>query len=320
MIDHLRTPPVPPPALALLVGANDWSVRAIETILDPRAFVTLRAPNAGRALQLLHAAAPDLIIIYGDLLDSAFEDACRALGEASAVSPTRPVIAIATNGGTRERRLGLQRAGVWYVLSDPVDADALGMLIGRLLAARRELRLATERILLDDETGVYNERGLLRRSVEMGAHATRYHQALAFIAIRPIVDRDNPTGTHMAASITPLASHLARIIGGSLRLSDALGRIRPRELGLVAEAVDQEHAGQFVQRLRDAVEASPLVIGGAIRRLTIATAVCAVDDFAQSSVDAPDLMRRVADSLWNDEGEADLALTRIVEAVPLRGA
>jgi len=105
MITSPRNRSVLPPALALLVGTNDWSVRAIESILDPAAYLTLRAPNAVHAVQLAQNASPDVVIVYGDLLDPGLDDACRAVARETVLSPTCPVIVIASNGGTRERRL-----------------------------------------------------------------------------------------------------------------------------------------------------------------------------------------------------------------------
>jgi CheY-like chemotaxis protein len=318
MITHSRNRSVLPPALALLVGTNDWSVRAIESILDPTAYLTLRAPNAAHAVQLAQNATPDVVIVYGDLLDPALDDACRAVAREAVLSPTCPIIVIASNGGTRERRLELQRLGVWYVLHEPVDAEALGLFFARLLGAQRELHRAGERILMDAETGLYNERGLMRRASELGAHAMRFREPLAFVAMRPVIERDDLASDVLTVSVAPLAAHLAQVLGRVVRLSDATGWLRPRELGWIAPGAGADTAVQLVDRLRTAVEASPLVIGGAIRRLSIAAAICAVPDFSQSAVGAPDLLLRVAERLRVGVGAPDRPAVSILEAAPLR--
>lgn len=318
MITHSRNRSALPPALALLVGTNDWSVRAIESILDPAAYLTLRAPTAAHAIQLAQNAAPDVVIVYGDILDPALDDACRAVARESLLSPTCPVIVIASNGGTRERRLELQRLGVWYVVHEPVDAEALGLFFGRLLGAQRELRRAGERIFMDAETGMYNERGLLRRASELGAHATRFREALTFVAMRPVIERDDPPGDSPTVAVAPLAAHLAEVLGRVVRLSDATGWLRPRELGLIAPGAGMEPAMQLVARLRTAVESSPVVIGGAIRRLSIGAAICTVPDFSQSAVDAPDLLLRVAERLRLGAVTPERPSLSVVEAAPLR--
>lgn len=306
-----------PPALALVVSANDWNARAIETILDPADYVTLRATTRGQAEQLARSASPDIVIIYGDLLDPALDDACRALLRKSFLSPTCPVIVIASNGGPQERRLELQRLGVWHIMAEPVNAEALALLLGRLLGARRELRRVSERILVDAETGLYNERGLLRRADELGAHATRCREPLACIALRLIVEGEDNTAA-AAVTVAPLAEHLAAILGPIVRLSDAIGRLRPRELGIVAAGAGEESAFRLVERMRSAVESSPLVVGGAIHKLSITAALCAVPDFSQSAVSAQNLLGRVAELLRNGATELDPTAVRVVEAVPLR--
>jgi PleD family two-component response regulator len=318
MITHPRNKSPLPPALALLVGSNDWSVRAIESILDPAAYLTLRAPNTAQALQLAQSASPDVVIVYGDLLDQALEDVCRAMTRENLLSPSCPFIVLASNGGTREHRLELQRLGVWYVLNEPIDAEALGLFFTRLLGAQRELRRVTERIFMDAETGMYNERGLLRRATEIGAHATRNREPLAFVVLRPVIDRDDPPADRSTVTVATLSAHLADIVGRIIRMSDVAGWLRPREIGIVATGANAEAAITLVDRLRTAVESSPLVIGGAIRRLSIEAALCALPDFADSAVGAPDLLMRVAEHLRTGIPIADRAPISLVEAIPLR--
>jgi PleD family two-component response regulator len=317
MIDYHRNATIMPPALALIVSANDWNARAIETILDPADYVTLRATTNGQAVQFARSASPDVVIVYGDLLDAGLAATCHALLWKSFLSPACPVIVISSNGGPQERRLELQRLGVWHIMSEPVNAEALALLLERLLGAQRELRRVSERILIDAETGLYNERGLLRRAHELGAHATRSREALSCIALRLVVEGEDNTASE-AVTVASLTEHLAAILGPMVRLSDAIGRLRPRELGVVAAGASEESAFRLIGRMRSAVESSPMVVGGAIHKLSIAAALCAVPDFSQSAVSAQDLLCRVADLLRNSTTELDRSAVRVVEAVPLR--
>jgi len=171
---------------------------------------------------------------------------------------------------------------------------------------------------MDAETGMYNERGLLRRASELGAHATRFREALTFVAMRPVIERDDPPGEPSSVSVAPLAAHLAEVLGRVVRLSDAAGWLRPRELGLVAAGTSADAAVQMVERLRTSVESSPLVIGGAIRRLSLAAAICAVPDFSDSAVGAPDLLLRVAERLRVGVTPPERAGVSVLEAAPLR--
>ncbi|HVX39480.1 MAG TPA: hypothetical protein VHB25_07890 [Gemmatimonadaceae bacterium] len=316
MIDHPSGTTAVPPALALVVSKSDWNARAVESILDPGEYVALRATTSGHAVQFARSASPDIVIVQGDLADPALDDVCRALLREDLLGATCPVVVITSNGGPRERRLDLQRLGVWEIFGQPLDPEALALHFSRLLGARRELRRVSERVMIEPETGLYNERGLLRRAAELGAHATRFHEPLACIALRPVSDGAATPPSPAAPGIAPLIVHLANTIAPIVRMSDVLGHLRPRELGVIAMGDGENSAFKLVERMRTAVESSPLVMGGLIRRLSIAAAVCAVPDFAQSAVSAPSLLQRVA-GLMRDSGadtpEGDI---QIVDPVP----
>ncbi len=318
MIDHAPGAITAPPALALVVSANDWNARAVESILDPSAYVTLRATTRSQAVQFARNASPDIVIVHGDVADQTLDDTVRALVNDNPLGPTCPLIVIATNGGHRERRLDLQRVGAWYVVGDPIDSEALALLFVRLLGARREVRRIADRVHVDAETGVYNERGLLRRAAELGAHATRFHESLACIALRPLAEGEEPGLAAQAVSVGPIAVHLARVIAPLVRMSDTLGHLRPREFGVVASGGGDQSALRLVERMRLAVENSPLVMGGLIRRLSLAAAICMVPDFADSAVAAPALLSRVADLMRDGASQMERNPIRVVEPVPLR--
>lgn len=317
MIDHPSGTSAVPPALALVVSKSDWNARAVESILDPAEYIALRATTGGQAVQFARSASPDIVILQGDLADPTLEEICRTLVRDDLLGASCPVIVIASNGSARERRLDLQRLGVWEIFGQPLDPEALALLFTRFLGARRELRRISERVMLDPETGLYNERGLLRRAAELGAHATRFHEPLACIALRPVTDGAISVSAEIVgAAVAPLVVHLANTIAPIVRMSDVVGHLRPRELGIIAMGDGESSAFKLVDRMRAAVESSPLVMGGLIRHLSIAAAVCAVPDFAQSAVSAPNLLQRVA-QLMRDAGPAvNEGEIRILEPVP----
>lgn len=318
MIDQSAGAVATPPALALVVSANDWNARAVESLLDPVDYVSLRATSRTQAIQFARSAAPDIVIVHGDLADPALDETCRALLRDDLLGATCPLVVLASNGGTRERRLELQRLGVWQVLTQPLDAEAFSLFVARLLGARRELRRLAERVLVNPDTGLYNERGLLRRAAELGAHAARSNEPLACIALRPVMDGGEHPPIPIGASVAPIIVHLARTLAPIVRMSDVIGHLRPREFGIVAVGDAESSVFRLVERMRAAVESSPLVMGGIIRHLSISAAVCAVPDFAQSAVSAPALLGRVAALMRDATPGGPEGRIQVVEPVPLR--
>ena len=82
------------------------------------------------------------------------------------------------------------------------------------------------------------------------------------------------------------------------RLSDAFGRLGQQEFAIIAPATEAKGAERLVERLQESLAAEPLSLeGGGERRLTIKAGYCAVPDFAESSVDAVEMLLRAATAL-----------------------
>ncbi len=101
------------------------------------------------------------------------------------------------------------------------------------------------------------------------------------------------------------------------RVSDAIGRLGPTEFAVIAPATGADGAVRLVNRLGEAVEATRIPVRGGERSVRVKAGYCAVPDFAESSVDAVELLLRATTALRDlrSGGEADRI--RAFEQVPL---
>ena len=104
-------------------------------------------------------------------------------------------------------------------------------------------------------------------------------------------------------------------------MSDVVGRLGTREFAIIAPATQAEGVLRLIERLQASVAREPLSLDGEQRTLKIRAAYCAVSDFAESSVDAVEILLRAAaalrESRRGDGGPvqafADSSSTRFVQ-------
>src|SRR5207245_1875356 len=113
-------------------------------------------------------------------------ESCSGSGRDSCGPPDSP------RPATRHDRVAALRAGAWGCLSEPFDAEEVLALIGTFGAAKLAADRARVAGLVDEETGLYNVRGLTRRAREVASHASRAHAALACVVLAPDAEVPEP--------------------------------------------------------------------------------------------------------------------------------
>jgi predicted signal transduction protein with EAL and GGDEF domain len=139
-------------------------------------------------------------------------------------------------------------------------------------------------------------RGLSRRAREIGAEAFRRRDPVACVVFAPEIDvsEEEETPEDEARRMSDQVALLFRQAG---RASDAIGRLGMAEYGVIAPATGPEAAVRLARRLGGAVESSPIPVRGGERTLRLRAGYCAVPDFAESSVDAVELLLRATTAL-----------------------
>jgi PleD family two-component response regulator len=279
--------------LVLIANDQEWSARSLESILGPNGFSVVRAYTGQQALERARTSQPDLIILDAQMPDMHGFDVCRTLRNDSRFSATTPIVITTSGPSGRTQRLEAYRAGAWEFLGQPLDGEALLLKLNTFLQSKREVDSLREENLLDPGSGLYNMRGLSRRAREIGAEAFRRRDPVACVVFSPDSEEEEPE----EEEVRRMTDQLALLFRQSGRASDAIGRLGQSEYGVIAPATGPEAAVRLVRRLGGAIESSPIPVRGGERTLKLRAGYCAVPDFAESSVDAVELLLRATTAL-----------------------
>jgi diguanylate cyclase (GGDEF)-like protein len=305
------------PASPLVLVANDqeWSARSLESILGPSGYSVVRAYTGQQALERARAAQPDIIILDAQMPDMHGFDVCRTLREDPRFTVT-PIVITTSGPSGRTQRLEAYRAGAWEFLGQPLDGEALLLKLGTFLQSKHQVDVLREENLLDSGTGLYNMRGLARRAREIGSDAIRRRDALACVVFGPDADEagEEPTEDELQR----LSDQIGVVFKQSGRASDAIGRLGPTEFAVIAPATGPEGALRLVNRLGGAVESTRIPVRGGERSLRVRAGYCAVPDFAESSVDAVELLLRATTALRDLRRAGDSDRVRSFEQVAVQ--
>jgi diguanylate cyclase (GGDEF)-like protein len=308
------------PPLVLIANDQEWSARSLESILAPNGFAVLRAYTGQQALDRARTAQPDLIILDAQMPDMHGVEVCRALKEDPRYSGTIPIIITTSGPSGRAQRLEAYRAGAWEFLGQPLDGEALLLKLQTFIRAKFEIDRVRDESLLDQLTGLYNMRGLAKRAREIGSEAFRRHHALACIVFSP--DPETATSDSSDQISEEHASKVAERVGEIIRqrgrASDAIGRLGRSEFAVIAPATEAEGAVRLMQRLGQSIESESVNLGELEKKLRIRAGYCAVPDFAESSVDAVEMLLRATTALRHLRSEGNGERIKAFEQVPVK--
>jgi PleD family two-component response regulator len=280
------------PPVVLIANDQDWASRSLESILAPRGYAVLRANTAQNALKLVRVTSPDAFILDGGISDGGGINLCAQLRRDSKLPLNAPIFITTTAASSRAERLAAYSAGAWELCSEPLDSEVLIRKLDTYVQAKLAADRTRDESLVDEETGLYNARGLARRAREMGSDAVRRRAALACVAFASETDLD-PT-VDGDRGIAELVRDVCR---REARGSDVVGRLGPNEYAILAYAAGEEGAERLVARLREGLSGVALRSGGREQRLRFQAAIAAVSNLADVPTDAVDLLYNAAASL-----------------------
>ena len=126
-----------------------------------------------------------------------------------------------------------------------------------------------------------------------------------------------PPRSPQEEEVQRMADQVGLLFRQAGRSSDAIGRLGQSEFAVIAPGTGPEAAVRLVRRLGGAVESSPIPVRGGERCVRIRAGYCAVPDFAESSVDAVELLLRATTALRDLRREGDGERIRAFEQVPV---
>src|SRR5690242_12076334 len=292
------------PPLVLIANDQEWSARSLESVLGPYGYAALRVTTSERALELARIAQPDAIIIDMGLPDLGGRAVCERLRQDSWIPLNVPIILTTSAVASRSERLDAYAACAWELCAEPFDVEVLLLKLDAFVQAKLAADRIREETLVDEETGLYNARGLARRAREIGGEAIRRSDSLACVAFSPLGDAESPIA---AEGDREVAETISRICQCSARLSDAVGRIGPNEYAIIAPGAGEDGAERIVARLRESLESAPVRIHEHEHRFRLAASVAAVTNLAESAVDAMELLYRATTTLRQVRTESQLS-------------
>jgi PleD family two-component response regulator len=304
--------------LVLIANDQEWSARSLESILGPNGYSVVRAYTGQQALERARTAQPDLIILDAQMPDMHGFEVCRTLRSDPRFSATTPIVITTSGPSGRTQRLEAYQAGAWEFLGQPLDGESLLLKLGTFLQSKREVDALREESLLDPGTGLYNMRGLARRAKEIGSEAFRRRDPLACVVFSPEAEPSAPGSESEDEEEQRMTDQVALLFRQAGRASDAIGRLGQSEFAVIAPATGPDAALRLVRRLGGTIESSPIPVRGGERCVRIRAGYCAVPDFAESPVDAVELLLRATTALRDLKREADGERVRAFEQVTLR--
>ena|SRR5438067_1264305 len=248
--------PAARPVDLLIASTDEWRSRSLASILAPHGYVVHKTYNRAQTLAQVHRKAPDALIIDEHLPDGEGYALCLELTEENYTTPSTPLFLAFTRSPTRRDRLAARHAGAWECLGDPLDAEELTAMLEVFVRAKIETDQAREQSLIDDPTGLYNARGLMRRAEELAAQAERRNSPLSCLYL--IAEIETDLGSEHMSGEPPLwlERRIAAVLRSTARHSDALGRLGANSFGVIASDTDAVQARQLALRLANAIHAA----------------------------------------------------------------
>ena len=228
--------------LLLIIDDQELSVRALEKVLRPKGYVLLKASTGQQALALASKVSPDTIVAARHLPDCDGIDLVRRLREEATVHATTPILVTAQEGLGKAERLDALGAGAWDIVEHPLDAPELILRLDTFICAKQETDRVRGEALTDPATGLYNVRGVLKRTKELNADSARTNRPLTCVAFG--------TQSTPERSVETLASErVSAALQAATRASDTVGCLSNGEFVVVAPDTDSEGASRLADRI-----------------------------------------------------------------------
>lgn len=283
---------MPHTLVALVVTAHDPVWDSLRRALEPAGYDTRRASSGARALAAAGESELDAVFVDLSLPDMSGTDLCRRVSATGLVGRATPIVLVTTGPAGDTQRIEALRAGAWEVIQFPVDPEELRLRLSRYIRARQEVDRARSDLVIDPETQVYSQAGILRRIREVAAAAERHGRPVACIMFDV-----NSSGADRAEQFF---AEIAAALNKLTRRSDIIGRIGRSQFIIVAPDTEGSGAETIAERLREHGSTGDRVggPGGDPPRI----GVYVVESAREAALDPEDLVDRAAQASRDPTG------------------
>ncbi len=294
-MSELFTSPRPP--VVLVANDQEWSARSFESLLGPAGYAVLRAYTGRQAIELARRARPEAVLIDWKLSDMDGVEIIRLLRSDPRLGAVLPVLMTTSTAASRAQIAAAYEAGAWDFLNDPIDGELLLLRLRNYVTARQTVDEIEADSLIDQLTGLYNYRGLVRRARELGAEAGRRHGALSCVAFAPSVRLDDLDDALVTRAVAQVIEHIGSMCRRYGRASDVFGRFGQTEFAMLAPATERDGIVTLVERLRRTMESEPLQLGEQMRRVTLTVGYTSAELLPDRPLDPVSLISKAAAAL-----------------------
>ena len=123
--------------VALIGSAQEWSSRALASLLQAKGYAVLLAHTGEATRVQARTSHPDLILLDTTLTDMDDLELCRALRDDPLVAPRTPIITLSDHQPTADQRLAALQAGASDVLSPPLHVEDVYRKVDACVGATR---------------------------------------------------------------------------------------------------------------------------------------------------------------------------------------
>src|SRR2546426_422917 len=173
---HLSRPP-----RILIASDQNAGVRDLESFLGQHGYDVLRLYAGAPVLERARAVRPDVIVLDDKLADRQSLDLSRTLRDDSLIGLSTPILLLTRGQPTPKEHIVALRAGIWELLSQPLNPNELLLRLDTLVLAKLEADRAPKTDLVDDVTGLYSARGLARRARDLIYQASQHNTSAACV-------------------------------------------------------------------------------------------------------------------------------------------
>ena len=289
---HLSRPP-----RILIASDQNAGVRDLESFLGQHGYDVLRLYAGAPVLERARAVRPDVIVLDDKLADRQSLDLSRTLRDDSLIGLSTPILLLTRGQPTPKEHIVALRAGIWELLSQPLNPNELLLRLDTLVLAKLEADRAPKTDLVDDVTGLYSARGLARRARDLIYQASQHNTSAACVMFAPEVEGEPDSSDSGGEATAALVRGIAGVFQATGRRSDAIGRVGPTEFAVVAPGTDAAGAVKLAERFRRAVPAGGTAEAGARRAFELRAGYDAVGNVRYMPVEPNDLLARAARAL-----------------------
>jgi diguanylate cyclase (GGDEF)-like protein len=231
----------------LVVDDDVFSANLIDSCLRSAGFMSSYCCDSQKALDMIAAELPDLIVM--DVVMPGIDgfDLCRRVRAHPAMQLT-PIIFVTRRGDVEQRVAGLEAGGNDYI-AKPFEPQEL---VARVRSHLQRLSALRDMAIRDGLTRCYNHKYFKMRLTQEIARCRRYQNELA-LALLDVDHFKDINDSHGHPAGDQVLSHLGDLVQASVRSTDVVARYGGDEFGLLFVEAGTKEANAISSRLLERI-------------------------------------------------------------------